>query len=189
MRRKSFLLCFLVILVAVCTVWGDDQPLYLNAKATPEQRTEDLLSRMTLREKLGQVTQIEIHRLMKGFWVKGDLDPAWMKKVLVDYGVGSILSGGDGAPTINTPEEWAKMTNAVQEWTMKTRLKIPVLYGVDAVHGHNDVEGATIYPYHLGLAATFHPELAKEYAALTAEEVAATGIQWTFAPVLDVAVT
>ena len=170
------------------TVLGADTPLYLNPKATPEQRTEDLLARMTLREKLGQVTQIEIHRLMTGFWNKGPLDSSWMQTVLVDYAVGSILSGGDGSPMKNTPEEWAKMTNEVQRWALKSRLKIPVLYGIDAVHGHNNVIGATIYPYNLGLGATFNPELIKAYAAKTAEEVAATGIQWTFAPVLDVGI-
>lgn len=188
MTKKVFLLLMLVALAVSCTVLGEDQPLYLNAKATPEQRTEDLLARMTLREKLGQVTQIEIHRLMKGFWGKGPLDDSWMKKVIVEYGAGSIISGGDGAPVPNNPEMWAKMTNTLQEWSLKTRLKIPILYGVDAVHGHNNVIGATVYPYNLGLAATFNPEIAQKYAALTAEEVAATGIHWTFAPVLDVGV-
>lgn len=188
MTKRVFLMFLLVILTFSCIAWGDDKPLYLDDKATPEQRTEDLLARMTLREKLGQITQIEIHRLMNGFWSKGPLDATWLKTVLVDYGVGSILSGGDGAPVTNSPEEYAKMTNQVQEWSLKSRLKIPVLYGIDAVHGHNNVIGATIYPYHIGLAASFNPELAKEYAALTADEVAATGIQWTFAPVLDVAV-
>lgn len=185
---KKWVLILGVILSICVTVMGADTPLYLNPNATPEQRTEDLLARMTLREKLGQVTQIEIHRLMKGFWGKGPLDPVWMQKVLVDYGAGSILSGGDGAPVINTPEEWAKMTNEVQAWALKSRLKIPVLYGIDAVHGHNNVIGSTIYPYNLGLGATFNTDLIKAYAAAAAEEIASTGIQWTFAPVLDVAV-
>lgn len=185
---KKWILILGVLLSLGLTVLGADTPLYLNPNATPEQRTEDLLARMTLREKLGQITQIEIHRLMKGFWSKGPLDPEWLQKVLVDYGVGSVLSGGDGAPKVNTPEEWAAMTNEVQKWALQSRLKIPVLYGVDAVHGHNNVIGATIYPYNIGLGATFNPELIKRYAELTAAEIAATGIQWTFAPVLDVAV-
>ena len=179
---------FAALLIISMTAWGAESPLYLNPEATPEERTEDLLSRMTLREKVGQVTQIEIHRLMDGFWNKGPLDEGWLETVIIDYGVGSILSGGDGSPVNNSPKEWAEMTNMIQEWSMKSRLKIPILYGIDAVHGHNNVIGATIYPYNLGLAAAFNEELTREYAALTAEEIAATGIQWTFAPVLDVAV-
>jgi beta-glucosidase len=188
MTRKILLLFILVVLSLSCTVFGEDKPLYLDSMATPEQRTEDLLARMTLREKLGQITQIEVTQMLRKLSGKCTLEDSLLQKVIVQYGAGSIISGGDGAPTPNSPEVWAKMTNTLQEWSLKTRLKIPVLYGIDAVHGHNNVAGATIYPYNLGLAATFNPDIAREYAALTAEEVAATGIQWTFAPVLDVGV-
>jgi beta-glucosidase len=186
--KRWISLIFAALLLIAMTALGAESPLYLNPDATPEERTEDLLSRMTLKEKLGQVTQIEIHRLMRHFWNKGPLDSGWLETVIVDYGVGSILSGGDGAPDNNSPEEWVEMTNQIQEWSTKTRLKIPILYGIDAVHGYNSVVGATIYPYNIGLAAAFNEELTYEYTALTAEEIAATGIHWTFAPVLDVAV-
>ncbi|NLG84819.1 MAG: beta-glucosidase [Firmicutes bacterium] len=186
MKRKVLLIVvalFCASLVAIC----EERPVYLDANASPEARAEDLLARMTLEEKVGQVTQIEIHRLQKGFWGGGELDPDWLQKVLVDYAVGSILSGGDGVPAKNAPAGWAKMTNTIQEWAQKTRLKIPVLYGIDAVHGHNGVVGAAIYPHNLGMAATFDPAGVEEYGRLTADEVRATGIHWTFAPVLDVA--
>lgn len=188
MNKKLFLILLLTIFLVGQSTWGQSKPIYLNPKVATEKRVADLLARMTLREKLGQITQIESHRLMRDFWNKGPIDPAWLNKVVVRYGVGSILSGGDGAPTPNNIKEWVQFTNQIQRATLKTRLKIPVLYGIDAVHGHNNVIGATIYPFNLGLAATFNEELARKYASLTADEVAATGINWTFAPVLDVAV-
>jgi beta-glucosidase len=107
--------------------------------------------------------------------------------VLVDYAVGSILSGGSGYPDTNSPREWAKMTNMIQKYTEQTRLKIPVIYGVDAVHGHNNVKGAVIFPYDINVAAGGNPELADKSGELTAEALRATGIHWNFAPVLDIA--
>ncbi|HEX2953752.1 MAG TPA: glycoside hydrolase family 3 protein, partial [Bacillota bacterium] len=179
--KKFVGLLLLVITIFSMTVYGDDTPLYLNAKASPEQRTEDLLARMTLPEKVGQLMQVDLGGLWNGRDVGG------LNKVILDYGVGAILSGGGGAPVNNRPEGWAATINDIQNIALKTRLKIPIFYGVDAVHGHNNVIGATIYPFNLGLAATFNPEFAKTYAAMTSEEIAATGIHWTFAPVLDVA--
>ncbi|UOQ45953.1 cell wall-binding repeat-containing protein [Halobacillus salinarum] len=162
---------------------------YMNPDLPIPDRVRSLLSQMTLEEKVGQMTQINVTRLMgDGAWDQGDLNEATLKKVLVDNHAGSILSGGGASPIPNNAEEWAKMTNKVQKYAIEhTRLHIPIIYGVDAVHGHNNVMGATIFPHNIGMGATWDTELAKKTAASTSKAVEATGINWNFAPVLDVA--
>jgi beta-glucosidase len=165
-----------------------DKPLYLNPEAPVEKRVKDLLKRMTLEEKVGQMTQINVTRLMgTGEWDRGPLNPEWMKKIFEENHVGSILSGGGAAPVPNNPEEWAKLTNDIQKYAIEhSRLHIPIIYGVDAVHGHNNVLGATIFPHNIGLANTWDPELVEKLSASTAKAVRATGIHWNFAPVADI---
>ncbi|MEW9031834.1 MAG: glycoside hydrolase family 3 N-terminal domain-containing protein [Planifilum fimeticola] len=164
------------------------KPPYLDPSLPVEKRVKDLLKRMTLEEKVGQMTQINVTRLMgEDEWDRGPLNEEWMKKVFVDNHVGSILSGGGAAPVPNTPEEWAKMTNTLQRYALQhSRLKIPIIYGVDAVHGHNNVLGATIYPHNIGLANSWNPSLVREINERTAKEVRATGIHWNFAPDADI---
>lgn len=161
---------------------------YLNSEVPTETRVADLLSRMTLEEKIGQMTQINVTRLMgTGEWDRGQLNTAWLERALVTYHVGSVLSGGGAAPVPNTPRNWAQLTNALQEYTEdSTRLAIPLIYGVDAVHGHNNVLGATIYPHNIGLAATWNPELAGAISSRVAKDMQAVGTPWTFAPVADI---
>jgi len=104
------------------------------------------------------------------------------------YQVGALLSGGGSAPTrSNEPAAWVEMVNQYQGFTKQTRLKIPLLYGIDAVHGHGNVKNATIFPHNIGLGCTRDPDLVERVAHATAVEVAATGIHWTFAPVLAAA--
>ena len=136
-------------------------------------RVADLVSRMTLDEKIGQMTQAERS-------VVNTQD-------ITNYGLGSILSGGGSAPSPNTPISWANMVDNFQQAAMNTRLQIPLLYGIDAVHGHNNVVGATIFPHNIGLGASRNPALAQQIGAITAKEVYATGIHWTFSPCLCVA--
>ncbi|MGC9400785.1 MAG: glycoside hydrolase family 3 protein [Anaerolineae bacterium] len=148
-------------------------PLYRDPERPVEERVEDLLARMTLAEKIGQMTQVE----------KNSITP----EEVTAYAIGSVLSGGGGYPTPNTPEAWAEMVNGYKEAALETRLGIPLIYGVDAVHGHNNVEGAVIFPHNVGLGAADDPKLVRRIAAATAAEVAATGVDWNFAPVVAVA--
>ncbi|MEV0270650.1 glycoside hydrolase family 3 protein [Hamadaea sp. NPDC050747] len=136
-------------------------------------RVADLLSRMTLDEKIGQMTQAE-----RGSATATDV---------TTYRLGSILSGGGSAPTPNTATSWADMYDSFQAGALATPLQIPMIYGVDAVHGHNNVVGATIFPHNIGLGATRDPALVQQIGQAVAEEVSGTGIDWDFAPCLCVA--
>ncbi|NUP43195.1 MAG: glycosyl hydrolase [Streptomyces sp.] len=142
---------------------------YLDPELPVRRRVQDLLSRMSLEEKAGQMTQAERDALT----APGDI---------ADYNLGSLLSGGGSAPTPNTPAAWARMVDAFQLRAQATRFQIPLVYGVDAVHGHNNVVGTTIMPHNIGLGATRDPRLAEKTGAVTASEVRATGVPWDFAP-------
>jgi beta-glucosidase len=142
--------------------------------AENDRRVESLLSQMTLDEKIGQMTQVDVNALK---------DNADIQK----YFLGSILNGGGGGPSNNVPQNWLQMVNTYQSWALKTPLKIPLIYGVDAVHGHNNVDGAVIFPHNIGLGATHDPALVEQAAHITALEVAGTGIRWAFAPCIAVA--
>jgi beta-glucosidase len=103
------------------------------------------------------------------------------------YFLGSVLSGGNSDPdTGNTAQDWLDFVNQFQAQALQTRLKIPIIYGVDAVHGHNNVDGATVFPHHIGLGATRDFDLVRRAERVTAQEVAGTGIRWAFAPCLTV---
>jgi beta-glucosidase len=136
------------------------------------ERVAALLSRMTLDEKIGQMTQVE----------KNSLTPEAVRR----FFIGSVLSGGGGYPADNSAAGWAKMVGDFQEAALQTRLGIPLLYGVDAVHGHNNLHGAVIYPHNIGLGAARDPDLVYRIGRATAEEMAATGVYWNFAPTVAV---
>ncbi|MEU5025917.1 glycoside hydrolase family 3 N-terminal domain-containing protein [Streptomyces milbemycinicus] len=142
---------------------------YLDPELPVQRRVKDLLSRMSLEEKAGQMTQAERNALT----APGDI---------ADYNLGSLLSGGGSVPTPNTPAAWARMVDAFQLRAQATRFQIPLVYGVDAVHGHNNVVGTTVMPHNIGLGATRDPRLAEKTGAVTAAEVRATGVPWDFAP-------
>jgi beta-glucosidase len=171
---------------------GSDHPPgggYPNASA--EARAAALLSRMTLAEKVGQTTQINVTKLQGdpgNDWDRGELNEQQLQLVLADHLAGSILSGGGASPAVNSPRAWAEMTNAIQRYAIEhSRLHIPIIYGIDAVHGHNNVLGATMFPHQIGLGATFDPDLVGRLGESTARAVRATGIHWNFAPVVDTA--
>jgi beta-glucosidase len=139
-----------------------------------EKQVDDLLAQMTLDEKIGQMVQ-------------PDLACVTNRADIQNYGFGSMLSGGDSKPPgENNPATWVATCNELQSYALKTRLKIPLLYGIDAVHGHNDVIGTTIFPHHIGLGATRNPKLVEQAEHVTAEEVAGTGIRWAFGPCIAV---
>jgi beta-glucosidase len=175
--RRSLMLGLLAGALVVSTntpAMAGHGPAYKDAWRPVKARVSDLMSRMTLDDKLGQMIQPE--RL-------GITDLA----DLATYRVGSLLSGGSSQPTPNTPESWADMYDNFQRATLAAPLGIPLIYGVDAVHGHNGVKGATVFPHNIGLGATRDPGLARKIGRATAEEVSGTGIDWTFAPCLCVA--
>jgi beta-glucosidase len=156
--------------------------------ATPGPKT--LLAKMTLDEKIGQMVQVDSNALLGH------------EEDVAKYFIGSILSGsgsdprdpsvGDRAtavdqPRSNTPDAWIKQVAELKAHALKTRMGIPLIYGVDAVHGHNNVDGAVIFPHNIGLGATRNADLVERAGRVTALEVAATGIDWTFAPCVAVA--
>jgi beta-glucosidase len=147
--------------------------VYQNPNADVESRVADLLKRMTLDEKVGQMTQGE--RAFKN-----------IDSLVNTLYLGSVLSGGGSVPTPNAPEGWMKMYRTLQESAMATRLQIPVIYGIDALHGNNNVIGAVIFPHNIGLGCTRNPELVKKVSELTAMEIRATGLDWTFSPCVAV---
>lgn len=128
---------------------------------------------MTLDEKVGQMAQV-------------DSDALKNKSDVQKYFLGSVLSGGNSDPADNRPETWRKMVDEFQAQSLQTRLKIPLLYGIDAVHGHNNILGAVIFPHHVGMGATKDPELVTRAEHATAEELEGTGIRWAFAPCIAV---
>ncbi|XP_057981149.1 uncharacterized protein LOC131166577 [Malania oleifera] len=146
---------------------------YKDPKQPIDERIKDLMGRMTLPEKIGQMVQIDRVN------VTAD--------IMKNYFIGSLLSAGGSVPEPEaTPETWVKMVNELQRGALGTRLGIPYIYGIDAVHGHNNVYRATIFPHNVGLGVTRDPDLVKRIGAATALEVRATGIQYAFAPCIAV---
>jgi beta-glucosidase len=140
-----------------------------------DPQVKELLSKMTLDEKIGQMTQPEQGPVLA--------NPGDMQK----YFIGSVLSGGNSDPREgNSLQAWTDLYDRVQSEALKTRLAIPVLYGIDAVHGHSNVLGAVMFPHNIALGCTRDPALVQKIGRITAEEVRATGIQWTFGPCVAV---
>jgi len=139
-----------------------------------DPQIKPILAKMTLEEKIGQMTQPEQSALKD----QADIE---------NYFVGSLLSGGDSDPKEgNSLQAWTDLYDRLQKHTQNTRLKIPILYGIDAVHGHNNVLGAVVFPHNIGLGCTRNRALIEKVERITAEEVRATGIQWAFAPCVTV---
>jgi beta-glucosidase len=146
-----------------------------NSKLSENQinkKVDEIIEIMNIDEKIGQMTQI---------------DQRFLDTItdISTYSIGSLLSGGGSHPEINEPQAWLDMYNKYQSESLKSRLQIPLIYGIDAVHGHNNVYGATIFPQNIGLGATNNPELIYKISEATSIEVAATGIDWTFSPCLS----
>ena len=153
-----------------------------------DSQVEKLLAKMTLEEKVGQMTQLTleaISREKESADSRHQLDQAKLKQAVVQYHVGSFLNVWDASFSL---QHWHQVISAIQRVAVEqTRLGIPVVYGIDAVHGHHFLKSATVFPHNLALAATWDPVHARESNAATAWEVRASGIPWNFSPVLDVA--
>lgn len=148
-----------------------ENPIYKDPSYSTEERVADLMQYMTLEEKVAQMMQPE--RLSASSYE------------VTKYGIGSILSGGGAAPSAgNTAQDWYNIIYQYQEAAMESRLGIPLLYGIDSVHGNNNVDDATIFPHNIGIGATGNLELAELIAQITAEETHAIGANWAFAPCL-----
>jgi beta-glucosidase len=185
--------------VTAASAPGAGQPLYLNAHASIDSRVNDLLHRMTLEEKVGQMDQIVIGKLRDTTPpangdcnnAGGNSDPlqtTCLQRVLIEYHTGSILSGGTDNPADNTGRGWAEQYNTIQRYAIEnSRLHIPIIYGVDAVHGFGHPFEATLFPQSIGMGATWDIELAEAAGAATRQQLLATGGNWNFAPVQDLA--
>ncbi|WOH06268.1 hypothetical protein DCAR_0625691 [Daucus carota subsp. sativus] len=174
MARNSAIYIGLLVIACCSNVMGlPGYVKYKDSKLPISVRIEDLMSRMSLEEKIGQMTQIE--RTLAS------------TEVMNKYFIGSVLSEGGSVPGVRaSAEAWVNMVNEIQKGALSTPLAIPMIYGIDAVHGHNTAFGATIFPHNIGLGATRDPELVKNIGAATALEVRATGISYAFAPCIAV---
>ena len=167
MNFNRFVLTLLIaFLVNACTSSS-------NNKDAISKKVANTLDQMTLAEKVGQMTQVDM-RLLDS------------PQDIQTYHIGSILSGGGSVPKTNTPKGWLEMVNGYQKIAMSNRLGIPIIYGIDAVHGHNNVLGATVFPHNLALGAANDTDLVYRVNKATAIEVAATGIHWTFSPCITI---
>jgi beta-glucosidase len=158
-----------------------------NAQLTKadEQKLNNLLKQMTLEEKVGQMTQVTFAVIAKGGWgdTEGNIDPAALKKALSDYHVGSVLNVNAHGFSV---DKWNEVITTIQDEAQKTRLKIPIIYGLDGMHGQTYTLNSTLFPQNLAMAATRNPEYVKAAAKVTANELRASGVRWNFAPVLDI---
>jgi len=173
--RRTWIVTVAAVLFGIVlkpTIAQDDAP-YKDPSLPVEVRLDDLLARMTLDEKIGQMTLVE----------KNSINP---NDITTLY-IGGLLSGGGGYPQgDNSPEGWAEMIDGFQEKALATRLGIPIIYGADGVHGHGNLRGAVIFPHNIGLGATRDPELVEQVCNVTAQEMLATGVYWNYAPVVAV---
>jgi beta-glucosidase len=164
----------------------------VNAQETDKaiaNKVKNLLSQMTLEEKVGQMTQIDftVIGVYKEQNAEGQIDPAKLEDAVINHHVGSILN------TPFTPDNktqsidiWRKMIRTVQDAAARTRLKIPVIYGIDAIHGATYTQNSVLFPQAINMAATFNPELAVKEGEITAREIRASGLQWNFSTVMDI---
>ena len=192
----------IVIVLAVCIVtaipsgaddaasWLVDSQTFLRRNLTPAgppasasaAAVEKLLGQMTLKEKIGQMTQLEIGMVSDGKDQSLRINAEKLHKAVGEYGVGSIINVNDEA---FSAEKWHEIIRAIQEEAKKSRLRIPVLYGIDSIHGPNYIIGSTLFPQPLAMAATWNPELMLRGSQISAAETRKAGIPWSFSPVLD----
>jgi beta-glucosidase len=151
-----------------------------------DKRVKELISKMTLEEKIGQMTQVTLQAVSKKQGTKDqhhEIDDAKLEEAILKYHVGSILNVYDVAHEV---EYWHEVITKIQNIAQKTRLKIPVIYGIDAIHGATYTKGSTLFPQALAVASTWNKEVAKTIGEITSAETRASGIPWNFYPVMDI---
>ena len=177
---KSIILMTLSFIITGCSVRNQEQ--------SKQQSVENLLASMTLEEKVGQMTQIDFS-VFGAQAPKGDdlIDQGKLKEALLKYHVGSILNTpstpNNKAQTLQT---WRKIMQTIKSVTAQSRLKIPVIYGIDAIHGATYIQNSTLFPQAINMAATFNPDLSVKEGEITARELRVAGLQWNFSPVMDI---
>jgi beta-glucosidase len=197
--------CLVLAFLLPSAASAKERVKYKDPKQSVNDRVQDLLSRMTLEEKIGQMSQIEranaTTEVIEKYFVGESIDRlvinvtgrrrSFCSAVTLTnahmHRAGSVLSGGGSVPAEKASASvWQKMVTKMQKAALKTRLGIPIIYGIDAVHGNNDVYNATIFPHNVGLGATRDAHLVKKIGEATAHETRATGIPYTFAPCVAV---
>ena len=187
-KKIIALLCMAVTFIA----YGSTQVVAQSEPEAVEQKIDALISKMTLEEKVGQMAQITLDVVGKGenrysSYEPLELDKEALRKALVEHHIGSILNTANNRAL--TPEKWHSIISQIQEVAMEdTRLGIPVIYGVDQIHGGTYTDGATLFPQQIGQAASRNRELVRHGAEITAYETRASSIPWTFSPVLDLGI-
>src|ERR1700749_576216 len=168
-------------------------PTYLDPHAAVAARVNDLLGRMTRAEKIGQLTQVEVGKIVGNCNDgPGPINQTCAQDVLGTDAVGSILSGGGAPPTedingADSPQDWANGVNGIVQFSIDHNpLHIPVIYGADVVHGHNNVLGDTEFPEEIGMGATYDTALEQATEVSAGKAALATNVRWGFGPIADV---
>ncbi|MFN3873357.1 MAG: glycoside hydrolase family 3 protein, partial [Ignavibacterium sp.] len=180
MNLTSFVLCLLILSITNAEIISQKKNTDI------EKRVKELLSQMTLEEKIGQMTQVTLQTVSKKQGTKDqhhELDDSKLEEAILKYHVGSILNVYDVA---HEAEYWHEVITKIQNIAMQTRLKIPVIYGIDAIHGATYTKGATLFPQALAVASTWNKDIAGRIGEITSIETRASGIPWNFYPVMDI---
>ncbi|MDP3461414.1 MAG: glycoside hydrolase family 3 N-terminal domain-containing protein [Bacteroidales bacterium] len=189
LNRTALAMLLLITMSCEPTVIKESQ-VRLNSEI--ETKVAAMLGKMTLEEKVGQMTQITLDVITRGddpfsSYEPVELDSAMLHKAFVTYKIGSVLNTANNRA--RTTEVWNSLVNQIQDYAISHSPNgIPVIYGLDMIHGASYVAGATLFPQQIGLAATWNPDLAIETGKVTAYETRAAGVAWTFSPVLDLGV-
>lgn len=180
MNLTTFVLCLLILSITNAEIISQKKNTDI------EKRVKELLSQMTLEEKIGQMTQVTLQTVSKKQGTKDqhhELDDSKLEEAILKYHVGSILNVYDVA---HESEYWHEVITKIQNIAQKTRLKIPVIYGIDAIHGATYTKGATLFPQALAVASTWNKDIARTIGEITSAETRASGIPWNFYPVMDI---
>ena len=177
-QKQIKILLIIIVIISACQTKDNnietDQSDYII-----KQKINGLIKEMALEEKVGQMTQLTLSI----FYKDGILQEELFKEYITKYSIGSILNTPSAALSIN---QWNKLITKIEDLAQETRLEIPILYGIDAIHGATYTKNSTLFPHNIGLAASRNPQLAHTIAEITAKEVRASGIRWNFDPVLGV---